>query len=891
MKGFLKNSKNISFFSVGVFLVVAVVLLASTCYMNFCIMREENAYTNNQHYKQLGADLAATSDYLTSEVRLFSINHDMENFYNYWIEINETKTRENVIESFENSDTSDEETACLKEAKRNSDELVEVERLAMKLVLLSEHKTAEDFADDVKLQGYVKHVLECEIPDSYKNMTDDELADCAVILLYDSVYQDYKERIKAPIEAFKNLVNERLDSELAQTKNGTSVATILLLGATSFTLISIACLLLISHKMYVTPICNYTRSINNVYAPTVKVEPQGAEEFVTFGKAFNRLVDTVYEELENRKSAEESMRIAKREAVVASHAKSIFLASMSHELRLPLNAVNGYTELLMETDLTERQDSYVRGLRSSSECLLGTINDILDYSKFESGNLAIEHSAFNLGNLLNEVRYVTVKLAEQKNLSFELNCDENIPPVLVGDSLRLRQLLVNLANNGVKFTSKGGVTIDITLLRKAEKECDIRFSVSDTGIGIDKESAENIFKPFVQRDASVARKYGGTGLGLSICSQIVKGWTNGAGEIKLESEVGKGSTFSFELGFGISDEIIEDDKLSTPIFNGSKILITDDNEINMKIEAEMLEKCRLTVITANGGDSSVEIMRENPDIKLVFMDIRMPGTDGYTAAAEIRKIPEHGNTPIVALTGDVSPETEEKARQSGMNGYLKKPFRKRELYAVLKKYLPDYTEADSEKKSHLEVASQYFSPEALLKKLGGKSDVFELVMNMFITDYDNFLQKFEKLKTSNNVNEAYEQVHKLKGTAGSMCCQRLFERSDILCDSLKNNSFDGYGEFSDTFTKTYFEVSEYYETFVADKHSKENKNSRIAVLNKMLEYCDNGDFAIANCFGENISMLRRNCKAENFVRIKRAVEQLDFKKLKVYLEKELSENV
>lgn len=810
MINFFRSSKNIAIFSVVSFLLVLIVFLTSAVFMNVSIYNQEEAYENLNTYRQLGNDLADTSDYLTKEARLFAVTHDISHLNNYWIEVRETKTRDYVIEMFEQSNLSEEEKGYLKAAKQYSDELIEVETLSMKLILLSDEKTSNDFSYDARLADYVSDVLNYELPNTYRKLSRSAMASNAISILYDDNYENYKESIMSPIEFFQSIINAHLENEVKKALNGTGVATVLLLVSSTFTLVAIGILLLIFYKMYLVPVVNYTKSINHVYAPSVKVEPQGALEMIDFGKAFNRLSDNVYSELNNRKRAEENMRLAKNEAIVANRAKSIFLASMSHELRLPLNAINGYTELLMETPLSEKQSSYVLGLRSSTDYLLGTINNILDYSKFESGKMIIDRSDFRLKTLLDEVSSVIGNLSRQKNLHYELNCDDAIPPVLNGDSLRLGQLLVNIANNAVKFTEKGGVKIDVELVSSKKDYCVIRFTVTDTGIGIDSKSVDSIFNAFVQQDASVARKYGGTGLGLSICRQIVNCWSDGEEKITVKSKVGQGSSFSFKLPFGVSDKQIEEETVEKPMYSGEKILIVDDSEINIHVECEMLANCGLNVITANNGRTAVQKMQDNPDIRLVFMDIRMPDMDGYEATERIHKLDSHRSTAVIALTGDVMPETEEKVKKCGMTDYIRKPFRKSNLYYILRKHLKGYSNQESKNLSVETGYSEYFDAAALYVKIGKNYDVFLSIIKMFLDEYGCIEKTITKLQDDSDFKQAYGIIHKLKGSSGSICCEKLFKQCDEFADTLRCRSFDGADKFLSVFRKTYSEIRETY---------------------------------------------------------------------------------
>jgi len=293
----------------------------------------------------------------------------------------------------------------------------------------------------------------------------------------------------APIEEFTQLMNDRMDREVEKRKEETRIATIIQIILAAVELIAIGFLLYLMKQM---------------------------GRFVA----------------------------AKNEAELANEAKSTFLAQMSHEVRTPLNAVNGYTYLLEQTSLNQKQRKYIQGIRGSSEGLLELINQILDFSRIESGRIELESTVFQIRALLQEVKAVFMEQAERKGLFYKVEIEENVPDCIEGDSLRLRQVLINLIGNAFKFTEEGGVTVSVRLLEKKPEACLLEFSVADTGIGVEAEAQEKIFQPFTQSDASVTRKYGGTGLGLSISREIIAMSGDGTHQLELESELGKGLSLS-----------------------------------------------------------------------------------------------------------------------------------------------------------------------------------------------------------------------------------------------------------------------------------------------------------------------------------------------------------
>ncbi len=437
----------------------------------------------------------------------------------------------------------------------------------------------------------------------------------------------------------------------------------------------------------------------------------GSNHDVTAQKMAEEEIRTLNAELEQRVSertaqyehANKALAEARDAAEAATQAKSEFLANMSHEIRTPMNAVIGMTDLALRTELTPKQQSYLNNARSAADSLLGIINDILDFSKIEAGKLELDMKEFLVDDLFQQVTTIVGHKAHEKGLAFLIHTAADVPLSLVGDSLRLAQILVNLCNNAIKFTDRGEIAI-VTVLRRpsAEGQVHLRFAVRDSGIGMSTEQTARLFQPFNQADSSTTRKYGGTGLGLAICKQLVELM---GGRIGVTSQLGQGSEFFFDLSLaagrylkpalplpaevedGLGKRVL-DDAATIERIRGLKVLLVEDNDINRLVAHGLLtEVAQVKLTVATHGQEALDCLTHDT-FDLVLTDIQMPVMDGYEVARHIRSQPQWAHLPIIAMTAHAMQRDRDQCLAVGMNDFVTKPFEPHALFAVLAKWAP-----------------------------------------------------------------------------------------------------------------------------------------------------------------------------------------------------------
>jgi two-component system sensor histidine kinase/response regulator len=677
---------------------------------------------------------------------------------------------------------SDEEFDKLKEAKANSDDLTELELEAMNAV-------KGRFAD---AQG--NYTVNAE-PDPVRART----------LLYSPQYHVYKARVMAPVDDFFELVDVRTAKEVAQANNKLNVAQNLFVAILLMLIAEFGLLIYCGRRQILELLggapAELNRVLNELATGNLEVSIPDAPDDSALGRV-RVMADKLRTQIETTTKTSEQLHCVlieiqekNRQLQIAGQHKSDFVANMSHEIRTPMNVMIGMSYLALKTDLNPRQRDYIEKIQQSGKHLLGIVNDVLDFSKIEAGMLTVEQTEFTLEQLLDNVVNLVGTRASLRNLALILDVASDVPTTLMGDPLRMGQVLVNFAGNAVKFTEQGEISIVVRLHERRESDALLYFAVKDTGIGVSEEQMGRLFQSFQQADTSTTRQYGGTGLGLAIARKLAELM---GGTVGVESVVGQGSTFWFTARVGIASSPHQ--KLQCPSLNsslrletivGARVLLVEDNALNQQLASELLSDAGLWVDIAENGQVAISQVQKS-DYDLVLMDMQMPVLDGLNATRAIRALPGKRDLPIVAMTANALLADRERCREAGMVDVVVKPIEPDVLFRTLLRWIEPTGVAPVAAGSRAAaVAPQVdlnlagVDVAAGLRRVLGKHSLYLELLHRFLAGQCHLLSQLRAALAVGELDKAELLAHSCKGVSATIGADTVAQAADALEQALR----------------------------------------------------------------------------------------------------------
>lgn len=755
---YIFTQKQINTAAIFVLGIMVAFVLSSGWSIRQSVREEQAAESGQLRFQSSSQKLSDASDYLTDEVRKFVVTGNLEYMKKYWREVKITRSREKAMEAFEASAIPAKELQLLKTAKNNSDLLISTEQRAMKLAAYS-HQIPENKLEP-EVRNYVLNVED-------QKLSKKEAGTLASDLVFGKEYEDEKTVISGCIKEFQQRMDRLLKKRLYEARTHTGLAVSSQTVVLSAAFVFVSAVMFFFYRLSVSPVLEYTSKIRHIdekdTGPVLSV--RGSRELRTFAEKFNQMYDKL---------------------VTAGNEKSRFFSNMSHEIRTPLSSILGYEALMRDTELSEKQEQYMDIMEEASETLLNLINQILDISKLESGKMKLEEETVRsrefFSGILDMFRYQT----NNKQLRLELSVGETVPEILQTDTGKLRQILLNLLSNSFKFTEKGQILLSIQAT-ETEEDVLLTVIVSDTGCGIKKQDLSRIFQPFEQSGELNGHFYGGTGLGLTISRNLAHFL---GGSLEAESREREGSCFTLKLPVRKGEKSVSVNQGNRPwdgreqnlsLLRGKKVLLVEDNDVNRRMEEELLRKYGLIISSVCRGRDAVRLCQDEK-FDMIFMDIRMKPLDGFQTAKEILYATKNFDTYMAAMTADVEAVTIQRIFREGMKGFLPKPFSSAQLEDLLL-HACGATQRENECKPMDEKRRCLLDTADRISEVG--RPLYDELLSMFLEQHE---EEFFSLSFKLTKKKLLHHLHTLKGVSGNVGANILQQKLAALEQKLKEDT-------------------------------------------------------------------------------------------------------